>query len=128
VRADYKHVYLAEESEVIDVLRIAGQDGAMLETFSKKLGGHIGGRGERKYVVVNRDLHYLCLSRDLLHLACFYKDVKDAEEVKASNKLEEPKYRLPEYAHHIYLPERYTEWGSFLKLPVTVHIVKEKLP
>ena len=95
----------------MDVLRVTGRDEEMLEAFSQKLGGYIGGNHVRKYTVANNGCHYLCLSRDLLQLACFYKDVKDAEG-----------------AYHIYLPERYTEWGSFLKLPVTVHPIPEVLP
>lgn len=79
VRADYKHAYLAEEREIMDVLQAAEQ-------------------GDK-----------WC---DLLYLAYFYNKVK----------------QRPEKDHHLHLPERHAEWGSFLKLPVTVHVIPEKLP
>jgi hypothetical protein len=124
-RVDYKHVYLAEEAEIMDVLRIAGQDDAMLEAFSQELGGHIGGRDDRKFIVVDKECHYFCLSRDLLHLAYFYKDMKDSIEHLTSGRV--AGVDVSEYKYHLYLPKRFAEWGSFLKLPVIVNTIREGL-
>jgi hypothetical protein len=108
----------------MDVLRVAGREDEPLEELSRKQGGHIAENPVYKFAVVNNECHYHCLSRDILYLACFYKDVKNEEHSRKLN--EELQYKSPEYTYHISLPERCAEWGSFLNLPVTVYTIREE--
>lgn len=123
VRADYKHAFLAEEHEIPDVLRMAERDETSFERFAQTVDGGIGGLGHRFAVESNKH-HYLSISNDLLHLACFYSDVKRQEK-----GIKENWYIFnhgEQSEHHLHLPERYAEWGTFLKLPVTIHPLTEE--
>ena len=131
LRAEYRHVYLAEQSEIMDVLRLAEMDEIAFERFRDRLDGETAGNSDCECVHVadedpyfGGDHHYLSLSRDLLYLTYFYNDVKYQRERLDDGSFERLHFSV--YEHHIHLPERYAEWGTFLKLPVTVYILTEE--
>lgn len=125
LRADYKHSYLAEESEVIEVLRLAKSDKTAFERFKDMHSGSVAGKRECRFAFYpdSSNHHYLSISHDLLFLAYFYDGVK--RKVQSDSRMTHK--RSDEcYTNHLYLPERLAEWGTFLKLPVTIHPLNEE--
>lgn len=124
IRAEYQYVYLAEQSEVMDVLRMADASKIAYSNMSVRLGVSVPDYPDTNFINGTPEVHQINICCDLLALAFFYNDVK--QHVLSIEKGIYERLHMPESQYHIYLPEKYAEWGSYLKLPVTVHILTEE--
>jgi len=118
VRAEYQHAYLAEQSQIMEILNRAAVGRTIFRNMHQRLGVPLP-RLIEEYVHRKPERHYINISQDLLALAFFCKIVQEYEEFQ--------KMGLPLYAceHHLHLPEKCAEWGTFLKLPHENHILSE---